>query len=446
MTHSVSAPAVPVPLAAPAADAPYQRFARLMGIALTFILLVKLSGFFAWNEDVGVTRALKLVTRLAMTAAAYGAYQLVLRRGAIDSFQWRNTLAPVLYGAYLVLGLASLLWSRNPGYSFLQWLMDLESLVFAYYFVKCFLLLKEFFPGNPVRFYHVLGNAAFLIMLGFLVGALVAPDVFYRLTHGGEEARLGGYLMNPNELGMLCVVGLACLLFDFERHHRWLLTSLKVAVLLLALVLTGSRSSLVGFVLVLFFHLRQAGNPRLKLAANGAALLALPVVAPLLLVKQGGLEEVLSLTGRLPFWHALLTEALPREPLLGYGFMRISYGEYFQSVHTYAAQMAHNTFIQVLLNLGLIGFSIAVLQLVFTIRSFFRSETDGQLRLLGLGLLLPLLINSFTEFGIFGMNNYGILFYQFLIFLGSLHYHARLSPGERLWLRRRRPELSYAAA
>jgi len=429
-----------------AALEPHRRFVRLMGLALTLILLVKLSGFFAWHEDVGVTRTLKLVTRLAMTAAAYGAYRLVLRRGAIDSFRWRNTPAPLLYGAYLALGLASLLWSRNPGYSFLQWVMDLECLVFAYYFVKCFLLLKEFFPGNPVRFYHVLGNAAFLTMLGFLVGALLAPDVFFRLTHGGEEARLGGYLMNPNELGMLCVVGLACLMFDYERHHRLALTSAKVAVLLLALVLTGSRSSMVGFVLVLFFHLRQAGNPYLKVGANVAALLALPVLAPLVLIKQGGLEEVFSLTGRLPFWHALLTEALPREPLLGYGFMRISYGEYFQSVHTYAAQMAHNTFIQVLLNLGLVGFSIALLQLVFTIRSFFRPEADMQLRLLGLGLLLPLLINSFTEFGIFGMNNYGILFYQFLIFLGSLYYHPRLSPGEQRWLSLRRPELALAGA
>lgn len=444
MIHAVSASVLPRP--ALAARIPHGRFVRLLGTALTLILLLKLSGFFAWNEDVGVTRMLKLVTRLAMTAAAYGAYRLVLRRGAVDSFRWRNTPAPLLYGAYLGLGLASLLWSRNPGYSFLQWLMDLECLVFAYYFVKCFLLLKEFFPGNPVRFYHVLGNAAFLIMLGFLVGAVVAPDVFYRLTHGGEEARLGGYMMNPNELGMLCVVGLACLMFDYERHHRVVFTSLKVAVLLLALVLTGSRSSLVGFVLVLFFHIRKAGNPRLKLAANAAALLALPMVAPLLLVKQGGLEEVMSMTGRLPFWHALLTEAVPREPLLGYGFMRISYGEYFQSVHTYAAQMAHNTFVQVLLNLGLIGFSIAVLQLGFTIGGFFRPEADSQLRLLGIGLLLPLLINSFTEFGIFGMNNYGILFYQFLIFLSSLHFHARLSPGEQQWLRRRRPELAPAVA
>jgi exopolysaccharide production protein ExoQ len=416
----------------------HHAFLRTMSILLTIIVLIKLAGFFTWNEDVGVTRILKLVSRLAMTVAAYGAYRLVVSRGAVDSFRWHNSWSPLLYGAYLLLGLVSLLWSTNPGYSLLQWLMDLETLVFAYFFVKCFLLLDEFFPDSPVRFYHVLGNAAFLILSVFLVGLLIAPEVFFRLTHDGDEARLGGFLMNPNELGMLCVVGIACLLFNFYRQHRPVLTGIKIGLLLLALILTGSRSSLVGFLLIVFFHIQQAGNPRLKIAANLAALLALPALVPLVFIKQGGLEEVLSMTGRLPFWHALLTEGLPREPLLGYGFMRISYGEYFQSVHTYAAQMAHNTFIQVLMNLGLVGFTIVMIQLGATIRGFAHTSSP-QLRLLGVGLLIPILINSFTEFGIFGMTNYGILFYQFLIC-----FHALLTDRERLWLLRRRPELVVA--
>lgn len=426
-----------------ATTTPHRTFLRTLGWLLTLILLIKLAGFFTWNNDVGTTRAFKLVSRVAMTAAAYGAYRLVLRRGAIDSFRWHHSLAPLLYAGYLLLGLASVLWSTNPGYSLLQWFMDLETLVFAFYFAKCFLLLDEFFPGSPVRFYNVLGNAAFLILLVFLGGLLVAPDVFYRLTHDGDEARLGGYLMNPNELGMLCVVGMACLAFNYYRAHRRVLTSAKIGLLLLALVLTGSRSSLVGCLLIGFFHLQQSSNSRLKVAANLAALLALPAVVPLVFIKQGGVAEVLSMTGRLPFWRALLTEALPREPLLGYGFMRISYGEYFQSVHTYAAQMAHNTFVQVLLNLGLVGFTLALLQLGFTIRAFVRTP-DAQLKLLGVGLLIPILINSFTEFGIFGMTNYGILFYQLLIFFGSLRYYARLSAPEQQHLRQRRPELAVA--
>lgn len=45
----------------------------------------------------------------------------------------------------------------------------------------------------------------------------IFPDTFFRLTHGGEEARLGSVIMNPNKLGILAGVGVACLIFDLYR-------------------------------------------------------------------------------------------------------------------------------------------------------------------------------------------------------------------------------------
>ena len=54
--------------------------------------------------------------------------------------------------------------------------------------------------------------------------------------------------------------------------------------------------------------------------------------------KDDKTEDVLSMTGRLPFWKALIGEALPREPLLGYGFMRINYEDTFQGQDTYQFQ------------------------------------------------------------------------------------------------------------
>ena len=63
---------------------------------------------------------------------------------------------------------------------------------------------------------------------------------------------------------------------------------------LAALVLTGSRSSLVGFLLVVGFHIWQArSSTRLKLALATATLLALPLVMRTVFIKQGSLEEVL---------------------------------------------------------------------------------------------------------------------------------------------------------
>lgn len=413
----------------------HARFLRLVHTLLLIILLIKVSGFFTWSENIGITRVFKVASRISMTAAAYAMYRMIVRRGAVDSFHWDNAFSPVLYLAYLFLGLVSMLWSTNPGYSLLQWIMDVESLVFAFYFVKSFILIDTFFLGGNIRFYHVMGNACFLIMLIFLVGMWVAPDVFYRLTHGGEEARLGGFMMNPNELGMLCVACISCFIFDLYRGHRKVWTMVKILLVLYALVMTGSRSSLIGFLLVVFFHIRQSDSIKLKLAVNLGAVLAIPVIVQTIFIKQGDLEEVMSMTGRLPFWTALITEGLPKEPLLGFGFMRIAYREYFQSVHTYAGQMTHNTFIQVLMNLGFVGLGIVLLQLIFTLRGFLR-HPEKEKRLMFVGILIPIMINSFTEFGIFGETNYGILFYQLLIFSISMRYNPLLTAPERLYLKR----------
>jgi exopolysaccharide production protein ExoQ len=50
-------------------------------------------------------------------------------------------------------------------------------------------------------------------------------------------------------------------------------------------------------------------------------------------------------------------------------------------------------------------------------------------------------INSFTEFGIFGESNYGILFYQLVIFSISFTQRPHLTRREQQWLAHRRPEL-----
>src|SRR6201999_4030597 len=160
----------------------------------------------------------------------------------------------------------------------LQWIMDFESFVFAFYFMRCLSQIETYFPGNNIRYYNLFGNASFYIILIFDIGVLVAPNVFYRMTHGGEEARLGGWIMNPNELGMLCVVCISCFIFDLYRNYDKTWTVIKLLLVLFALILTGSRSSMVGFMLIIFFHIRRSDNARLKLAVNLGAVLAIPVI------------------------------------------------------------------------------------------------------------------------------------------------------------------------
>jgi O-antigen ligase len=313
--------------------------------------------------------------------------------------------------------------------------MIVQSLVFSFFFTKSFAALDTFFPGHTIRLYHLIGNSVFILIAIFIIGMYINPDTFFRLTHGGEEARLGGYIMNPNELGMLAGVGVACLIFNLYRNHQKKWTLIKLAIIFYALYLTGSRSSLIGAILIILFHISQSKNKQLKTLIITAVLMVAPLGVYKVILKDGDssrLEEVMSMTGRLPFWTALIQEGLPREPLLGFGFMRIDYKEYFQSTHTYPGKMTHNTFMQVLMNLGFVGLTLVIFQLLFTIRGFSMEKNEKKRMLFG--MLIPILINSFTEFGIFGESNYGILFYQIMIFAISFEPSPFLTRSESLRL------------
>jgi hypothetical protein len=425
-------------------DSKQEQFLKLVNQQLFWLLLLMVACFFTWSENVVITRIIKVIGRMGMLFFSYVVYQKIIRFGAVDSLRTHNILSSSFYILYLLLGLASFLWSTNVGYSALQWFMTTQTLVFCYYFIKSLYLLDEYFPNHKIRLYNLLGNSSFVLILIFVIGMWVNPDVFYRMTHGGEEARLGGYLMNPNELGMLAGVGVAGLLFDLKRNHSRKWTILKLIILFYGLYATGSRSSLIGALLIIGFHVMQSNNKRIKMIIMVGLMVISPVAIYKVVLKDGDtsrMEEVLSMTGRLPFWTALINEGLPREPLFGFGFMRIDYKEYFQSAHTYPGKMTHNTFMQVLMNLGFVGLVIVIFQMIFTFRGIFRENKEKKLMLLS--LFIPLIINSFTEFGIFGESNYGILFYQLMILYISFKQSSILTPIQKVQLKKRRKDLVF---
>lgn len=419
-----------------------EAFLKQINRNLFWILLLMIACFFTWSENVVITRAIKVVGRVGLLFASYLVYKKIIRYGAVDSFKWKNIFSLLLYFAYLGLGFVSFLWSTNVGYSALQWFMTAQTLIFCYYFIKSLYLLDEYFPGHRIRLYNLLGNSIVVLILVFVIGMWVDPDTFFRLTNGGEEARLGGFMMNPNELGMLSGLGVACLIFDIHRGHQRAFTIIKILILFYALYATGSRSSLIGALLIIGFHVKQSSNAKLKLAIVVAMVIITPIAVNKIILKDGDssrMEEVMSMTGRLPFWTALINEGLPREPLFGFGFMRIDYKEFFQSTHTYPGKMTHNTFMQALMNLGFVGLLIVLFQLSITFAGIAKEEKEKRLMLFS--FLIPILINSFTEFGIFGESNYGILFYQLIIFFIAFRKNPILTPFQKLYLKKNRPDL-----
>ena len=419
--------------------AKHQDFLKSTERWLFVLLFLMVACFFTWSENVTITRGIKLVGRNGVLVAAIYLYRRVVAYGVPGSLKWDNIYVAGLYGGYLLLGFASFLWTTNIGVSALQWFMTTQSFIFCLYFIKTIGMLDQYFPGHRIRLFQLLGNTVYYLVLIFVIGMWVDPDTFFRMTHGGEEARLGGYIMNPNELGMLAGVGVACLIFNYYDGHRPKWTTFQLFIIFYCLYATGSRSSLIGALMIIGFHVMQSEQQQIKVLIIAGMLVVSPVAIWKVVLKDGDterLEEIMSMTGRLPFWTALIKEGLPREPLLGFGFMRIDYKEYFQSTHTYPGKMTHNTFMQVLMNLGFVGMTVVIYQMVFTMRAIMSATKEKKLMMIG--ILIPITINSLTEFGIFGESNYGILFYQLVIFSVSFGVREYLTTEEKIGLRRRK--------
>lgn len=399
---------------------------------LIVIMFFKIAGFFTISENVAITRVLKIFIRLCCTVSLIFIFNSIQQKYGVASFTHKNRLSILFYIAYFALGIYSLLWTSDVMVTTLQLVMDIELLIFSYVFIKLIVYVNHFDQDKQaLRMSFIMAFAIFLILVVMVVGKELNPDKFFRLTHGGDVARLGGFMMNPNELGMLSVVGAGMCFVEFPHVKKKLFTIIMLGILIYGLVLTQSRSSMIGFMLITYLFIKSLNNKAIKIGMYACMVAAIPVIVSTIFIKMGDVEEVLSMTGRLPFWDALLNEALPQEPYLGFGFMRIYYGDYFEGVHTYAAKMTHNTFVQVLLNLGLVGGVIVLLQMFHTLRGVSQSKDKNNIAIFW-GMFIPAFINSLTEFGIFGETNFGILFYQLLILLFVVEYDSKLTTQQRI--------------
>ncbi len=387
---------------------------------LILLLTLRICSYFMLSDSPAIVQSLKAGLRLSSTLILAIALLYQIRSGRVFQSRIYQPAGIILYGFYLLFGIASLLWTSSFTVSLLQLLMDAEGFVFALLYIVLITEYRLRYPDGNFSLPQLLAPAILITGLGFLSGLFLDPERFYRLTHGGTVSRLGGYIINPNELGMLLATGIACLLPLLVKQGRFRISiGLSIALLIQLLVLTGSRSSLIGLLAVLLvFGFSNSNRLHRSLLFLGAIAL-IPLAGWSFFVKQGHYSELLTLTGRLPFWKDLLTYNFPRESWLGYGYMRIDYADKYESLNAYAGAMTHNTFLQVLLGLGLAGLMLVLMQLSLFLRSL--NQISDKKYKLGLFLIfIPLFVNSMTEFGIFGETNYGILFYLFLVISAAM--------------------------
>jgi len=248
------------------------------------------------------------------------------------------------------------------------------------------------------------------LVLSSLVGMIISPSLaFAKMKQGGLMgfALQGVYpQINANTLsqisGMLASCSLCWVLGGQKRYGS--LGPLFVFVLALAcLVLGHSRTSLFAFVpaicfVFIFFRAKIAGLTMLWIGTIlGVSGVGVHYIMNYILRGQSE-ELLLSVSGRTRFWPVVL-EKVWQSPLIGHGF-------YSSQRMTWGASSVDNTYLEVLLGVGMVGlilFCMAVISVFLNLWrgnwSSLRLKPDSNWRLVWIQqavLFLFLIFRSLT--------------------------------------------------
>jgi len=308
-----------------------------------------------------------------ITYAAIGLAGLLLLLAA--SRQPRRWGGPALLflAAYLLICMASVAWSDDPALS-----------------LKRLAILGFCAIGAAGVAKHItardLLNVTICVAF-FLVGTGVCVELALGTFQPfSSEYRLAG-TVHPNTQGAYCaVLAIACFFGAKGAGRSRLVYLVAFAIALGLLLLTKSRASCAGCLIALASAwLLSAGRvPRMLAGIGGPLAICLILIASLLAGMEltGQLDRTARLgraeldssvegfNGRLPLWTQLMSFVGER-PLLGYGYNGFWTPQRIQEIsneHEWTIATAHSVFIDVLLNVGILGglfFGIAISLAIF---------------------------------------------------------------------------------
>ncbi len=348
----------------------------------------------------------KLIRKVAYPLMGFAGLALLLRSGTAAQRPMRaQALVIALFFATSVF---SVLWAGNA-------LIVLRRVVVLF----CLLVAAW---GFASRF--SLGNllfGAFCLALAYLTIGVAVEVAHGTFLSGAMGYRFAGTL-HPNiqaqSCGILAISGLA-LLARSQGGKRLLFGFLSVTGLLF-LYLTHSRTSFAACALTLALLVLLLAVPRVRFTLMSGALALLGLVGLLVgerlslllqsvLLMDRSLENMATLTGRVPLWEHCLAYVAQR-PFLGYGYNNFwspEHVEQISAVQGWVVGAAHSTYLELLLDLGLVGLILYGLIVFFaaghSVRTFAVSRNALFVGAFGL-LTFSLIIGTLETFVLFYPN------------------------------------------
>lgn len=335
---------------------------KILEIAEKVFAIISLTFFSGGCDDILPSSVVQIVR-----------YFIWIVSGVLLVIRWRQTLitASRSITLWILTGLVlmSFTWSEVPNFVFLNSREILQMTFFGLYIASRFSLKEQL---QLVAW--TLGIGA----IGSVIIVFALPSVGKHVTEFPGAWR--GLYGHKNELGSRMVLGLMSfsLLATNKKPNRfyaWGGFSLCLALILLC---TSKTSLTLAFLLlqIVFFYRKFKWQGKITVLVLDLALLILGGIAIIVVSNWvallTGLGRDPSLTGRTKIWGVALTK-LQDHLLLGFGR-----GAFWAPNSKYALEAglavsggfipphAHNGFLDLALDIGMIGFVLFIITLIFT--------------------------------------------------------------------------------
>ena len=377
---------------------------RYLAISLFFAM----AGSIPFTPSEGV---LQPFTRAAFMVVAYSVLVLAARsdRRSVTA-PWR--IFPVPLAAYLLWSMCSIGWSLNPANSAIR----IAEAVLTFLYLQSFIFTigqscKSIAGIAQIIAVAFLGVSAFGLAVN--VALFHTPLYFWVNPDVPERPRFTFGYLHPLAAGDILALGVLGAAFA-----PWRLVAKLCAAAFLFFLLTLSDSTAARFCVLALLPMayivggQNAWHQSWR-AASIAGAMAIGA-AVLVALGKGQLADLTSpdnarlftLTGRVEIWKIILNNGLATTPF-GYGFEAARYAITPLVGRSYHA---HNLYLNVLVETGIIGFVI----FLFIILQWFR-------RLLNHGEIFAWTLMAYVL--ALSMNNPGMFTKQTIMFAFLLSYH-----------------------
>ena len=299
-----------------------------------------------------------------------------------------------------------------------------------------------------------------------LTQSIASPTRVYWIRELTQSTSFGPFINRHHFAGYMELtisLPLGLLFANAVEKEKRLLYLFAAGLMGVALVMTGSRGGIIGLIAqILFFAVatsvkrgKQAKKEKAKssrirsygIRAGLAVALMVGLFVGVALLGSESLTRIIDsvntddpTTGRAHFW-SVTVEIIKKHPIVGTGLgaFGVVYSRYDSRNGLYRLEQAHNDYLQVLSDGGIIGAGLALFFVTVLFRkAFSRSNSQDDFRrgiaISALGGCFAVLVHSFFDFTLHTTSN--ALLFLVLAALATLN--GRVEEGQRRLRRRSR--------